>query len=151
VSDAGFNPKNLYTLRRTRRKPSIIYSIPVPGPTQPLRQWLLTDLYMWVRRCGLEADSSPSSDAKVRNECRRSSTPLHGAHTDTFIFSIPNSMQRFGKHRSVRGGFCLAGADGSVISITDAIDCRLRLRLAISIRHDCKRPLQSVTKSCLIR
>jgi hypothetical protein len=56
-----------------------------------------------VRLSGHEADFSPPpppSGAMGRNEWRRTSTPLHGVHRDTFICSILKRKQSFGNYPS---------------------------------------------------
>jgi hypothetical protein len=54
-------------------------------PTQPAVQWILGVLSLEVTQLGYEADNSSPSSAKVKHECRYTSTPprLHGTHTDS--------------------------------------------------------------------
>jgi hypothetical protein len=48
-----------------------------PGPTQPPIQWVPGALSLGVKRPGREADHSPPSSAKVKNEWSYTSTPQY--------------------------------------------------------------------------
>jgi len=41
---------------------------PARGPTQLPVQWVLRDVFSWVKGLGREADHSPPSSAEVKNE-----------------------------------------------------------------------------------